>query len=189
MLLLLRHAVTGWNEEGRIQGRQDVPLSDLGRRQALAWRLPAGARSYRWYASPLSRAAETARQMGLHALPEPRLAEMAWGDWEGCRLADLRASGALTEDQEALGLDFRPPGGESPRDVQIRVLTWLKDLSARSGSFGAVTHNGVIRAVYALAVGWDMKAKPPVKLNDGCAQIFRLGKDGWPALEAANVPL
>ena len=69
--------------------------------------------------------------LGLDPRPEPRLVEMAWGEWEGRRLADLRAElGDAMIENEARGLDFRPPGGESPRDVQERLKPLLACLSA-----------------------------------------------------------
>jgi broad specificity phosphatase PhoE len=52
-----------------------------------------------------------------------------------------------------------------------------------------VTHKAVIRALYALASGWAMIGKPPAKLRPNCAQVFRLGADGMPAVERLNVSL
>ncbi len=190
-LLLIRHGATAWNESGRIQGRSDPPLSPAGHAAVSGWRLPPEAAGARWICSPLSRARETAEI--LHDGPlseEPALIETDWGAWEGKTLAELRARlGAAMADNEARGLDFRPPGGESPRDVQRRVAPLLAHLAASGGTVVGVTHKGVIRAVYALASGWDMRARPPVRLRDGCAQVFTLARDGRPVPESLNLSL
>src|SRR3546814_10532072 len=58
------------------------------------------------------------------------LVETDWGAWEGRTLAELRADlGAGMAANEARGLDFRPPGGESPRDVQDRMRPLLAELA------------------------------------------------------------
>ncbi|MCW2244963.1 putative phosphoglycerate mutase [Azospirillum fermentarium] len=190
-LLILRHGPTVWNAEGRIQGHIDQPLSDAGRAVVRGWRLPDAAAGRVWYASPLARAWETAALLGLSPAPEPRLREMHWGEWEGMRLADLAAAGILTPTLESRGIDLRRPGpgGESPRDVQERLRPWLAVLAARGEPAGAVAHAGVIRALYALAVGWDMADKPPHKIRDACAHLFALADDGTPSLVQLNIPL
>lgn len=194
-LLLIRHGATAWNEAGRIQGRSDPSLSPAGRAAVAAWRLPPdlqdAAQGARWLTSPLARARETAEILrGAPAEREPRLIETDWGAWEGRSLAELRAElGEAMAENEARGLDFRPPGGESPRDVQQRVQPLLATLAETTESVVAVTHKGVIRAVYALACGWDMRAKPPVKLRNACAQVFTLGPGGAPEIETLNMPL
>ena len=58
-LYLLRHGRTRWNEEGKLQGRTDVPLNEEGRAGALRAReelrhVPFSA----VFSSPLSRARE-----------------------------------------------------------------------------------------------------------------------------------
>ncbi|ALJ33961.1 histidine phosphatase family protein [Azospirillum brasilense] len=188
-LIILRHGPTAWNAAHRLQGGIDEPLSDEGRARVATWRLPPDVLGYRWVASPKRRAWETARLLGLDPAPEPRLVEMGWGEWEGRLLEELRSSGALTADRERMGLDFRAPGGESPRDVQTRLIPWLAEVGARSEPTGAVAHNGVMRALYALATGWDMVDKPAHRLTDGCAHRFRVAADGTPSVVAMNVPL
>ena len=44
MLYYVRHGLTDWNAEGRLQGRLDVPLNDEGRRQAARSAVPASSR-------------------------------------------------------------------------------------------------------------------------------------------------
>ena len=190
-LLVIRHGVTAWNEAGRIQGRSDQPLSPAGRAAVASWALPAEAAGARWLSSPLIRARDTAAI--LHGDPvatEPRLVETDWGAWEGSTLAGLRAEpGAEMAANEARGLDFRPPGGESPRDVQDRLRPLLAELAETPESVVAVTHKGVLRALYALACGWDMRGRPPAKLQNACAQLFVLGPGGEPRVERLNLPL
>ena len=190
-LALIRHAATAWNEDGRMQGRADIPLSVAGRAAAASWRLPPDWADADWFSSPLERARETARLMGLSPVgDDPRLTEMEWGDWEGRRLAELRAElGAAMAANEARGLDFRPDGGESPRDVQARIAPWLAEVAIRGRPVAAVTHKGVIRAVLALASGWDMTGKPPARLDWDCAHLFTLAGDGTAAVERLNIPL
>lgn len=189
-LALIRHGPTRWNAEKRIQGRTDTPLGAAGRATVRTWRLPPEFAAYHWYASDKRRAIETAQLLGLDPIIEPILAEMSWGEWEGKRLPELRdALGQDFVDNESRGLDFRPPGGESPRDVQDRVLPWLARVAAERAPAGAVAHGGVIRAIYALASGWDMTGKPPVRLRDGCLQLFRLDARGNPSVDRLNIHL
>lgn len=190
-LLLIRHGATAWNEAGRIQGRSDPGLSAGGRAAVARWALPAWTAGARWICSPLRRARETAEILhGTPAAPEPRLAEMDWGAWEGRTLAGLLDEfGAEMTANEGRGLDFRPPGGESPREVQRRLQPLLAELAADGADAVAVSHKGVIRAVYALASGWDLTGKAPAKLRDGCAQAFTLESGGRPQIARLNIGL
>lgn len=170
---MIRHGRTAWNADGRIQGRTDITLDDTGRAQVAAWTLPP-VDGFTWSVSPLVRAVQTARVLGAVDIElEPRLTEMDWGDWEGRTLPGLRA--ALGEEMHAIegrGLDFRPPGGESPRDVQVRLRHWLHEVAETGVPRVAVTHKGVIRAALALAADWDMSGKPPVRLDWNSAHLF-----------------
>ena len=196
-LVLIRHGATQWNLGGRIQGRADPPLAPAGRDAVSAWRLPPELTGdWTWLTSPLARARETAALLRVAPVPvepaliEPELVEMDWGAWEGRRLAALRAhEGAAMAAAEARGLDFQPPGGESPRQVQDRLRPLLERLAATERPAVAVTHKGVIRALYAQASGWDMTGRAPEKLRDGCAQRFLLGPGGAPETDQLNLPL
>jgi broad specificity phosphatase PhoE len=183
--LVIRHAATDWNEAGLIQGRVDRPLSGKGLAEAARWRVPFGWCGARCFVSPLQRTVQTARLMGLQATPESRLIEMAWGDWEGRRLADLRVEDPSFASEEARGLDLHPPGGESPRDVQRRLRAFLADLQEPAI---LVTHKGVLRALLALAVGWDMREKAPCKLLAAHAHQFRIDA-GETAVARLNISL
>jgi broad specificity phosphatase PhoE len=190
-LALIRHGVTDWNLEKRIQGRTDRPLCDLGRQQLRALSIPDGFLGDRWYCSPLRRARETAELLELEDYHvEDALIEMHWGDWEGEVLKPLRKRlGDVMRDNEARGLDFRPPGGESPREVQARLLPWLERVAANAEPAGAIVHKGIIRCIYALASGWDMRGETPVEFAWDAIHCFELNADGSLADEYRAVPL
>jgi 2,3-bisphosphoglycerate-dependent phosphoglycerate mutase len=190
---LIRHGSTSWNEQGRMQGRRDIPLSERGRAQVRAWRIPVepAAESAQWVSSPLRRAVETAELLCGSTPPSASaLTEMDWGDWEGFGLDELRNRyGDEFARNEASGLDFRPPGGESPRDVLRRVHGWLTATAANRARVVAVTHLGVLRAVLAAATGWDMTGKPPVRLQGDALHRFAVDDRGNISIVECNVVL
>ena len=191
IVALLRHGVTEWNEAGRIQGRTDTRLSATGREALARLSLPPAIANFEPWSSPLTRCLETAALLGVTAPRiDARLAEMGWGSYEGATLEEMRArDGAAFAANEARGLDFQPPGGESPRMVQARVGAFLAERASAGRPALVFTHRGVIRAVLALATGWPMIGKPPWKLAWTAAQLVRLDAAGRPRLETLNLPL
>jgi len=182
-LALLRHGVTDWNQAQRLQGRADTELAPAGRQALAGKRLPERFADAPVYCSPLRRARQTAALLGIERPRlEPALIEMDWGGYEGWTVGELRTRlGPQMQADERRGLDFRPPGGESPRDVQMRLGAWLRQLAAASsGSTAAVaiTHKGVIRCLLALAYDWDMTGRQPVKLDWTALHVVVLGPDG-----------
>lgn len=171
-LILVRHGETVANAEGIYQGWQDVPLNDLGERQATA---VAGALAARrdWrpvalYASPLKRAWRTAEAigaaLGLAPAAHPGLREIDVGAAEGLTSDEVhRRWPELWEHRERLGLDYGWPGGETGWGFRARVVAAIDEIIARhrttAGADDAVivsTHGGTIR--YALAY---LRGDPP----------------------------
>ena len=178
-LALIRHGFTDWNLEKRIQGRIDQPLNESGRSQMQRLRLPPQYRDDRSFCSPLKRALETAELLGLDYHIEPALIEMHWRDWEGKVLKPLRKLlGDEMRNNERRGLDFCPPGGESPRQVQARLQPWLCTLGQSDENTVAVVHKGIIRCVYALACNWDMRGESPVDFAWDAIHQFELDANG-----------
>lgn len=149
-LVLVRHGESTWVAEGRFQGRQDPPLSELGRRQAalvaerLAERdertplpIPTGPPLGLWH-SPLQRAAETARIIAarqstpVELYPNHGLTEIAQGHWEGEHQSDVRSRWP----NELAAWRRTParahaPGGEPLIEATQRVRTGLTEIVAR----------------------------------------------------------
>jgi probable phosphoglycerate mutase len=72
IVAFVRHGSTAWNEEGRMQGRRDVPLSDRGRAEVEVWRKAAlfgrlVPTATPWYSSPLAARHRNARDSFGHA--------------------------------------------------------------------------------------------------------------------------
>ena len=189
-LALIRHGPTSWNEEHRLQGRADIPLSEEGRAKVGGWTVPERFHAFRWVASPLTRAVETATLLGVTGATEPAIIEMHWGDWEGHTFEELRQRyGDEVRARAALGLDLRPHEGESPREVRERVRQWLGRVAAGGEPTGAVTHQGVVRAALSLATGWDMINPPPVKLDWASVHTFAVGDDGGVEVAELNITM
>src|SRR5664280_2912558 len=126
----IRHGETDWNVAGRLQGRRDIPLNARGRAQGahcgeilrdLLARDGRDAAALDYVSSPLGRACETMQLVRpALALPatgyriEPRLVEIAFGDWEGFTIAQLHNSDPQRIAQRKHDKwHFLPPGGES----------------------------------------------------------------------------
>ncbi|WP_020698834.1 histidine phosphatase family protein [Reyranella massiliensis] len=185
---ILRHGPTDWNATGRLQGLTDTDLSPDGEALVRRWRLPPPADGWKRVCSPLRRARRTAELLrpAMPAGTDSALREMSFGVWEGRTLADLRADGGESfAAAEAAGLDFQPPGGESPRATMVRLAGWASSLRE---PVVAVSHKAAIRALLALATGWDMLGRPPHKLDWRSVHFFVVSGDGRVAIDRLNVP-
>jgi len=188
---ILRHAPTIWNEAGRLQGLTDTCLSAAGEAAARHWRLPAPADGWKRMSSPLRRARRTAELLRPSAAVtvDQALREMSFGVWEGRTLVELRAAGGATvAAAEAAGLDFQPPGGESPRATMARIAGWAGRIAAGGEPVVAVSHKAAIRALLAFATGWNMLGRPPHKLDWRSVHFFAARRDGRIMVERLNVP-
>ena len=161
---MLRHGHTDWNRAGRIQGRTDIALDEQARSDLKGFALPTAWQGADLYASPLSRARETAEIVsGRAPKTVDALIEMDWGDWEGLKGVDLKADpNSGFRDIEHWGWVYQPPNGESPCDVWDRLAPWLFSLKRDSI---AVCHIGTMRMVLAKAYGWDFLGPAPFAIK------------------------
>jgi probable phosphoglycerate mutase len=189
---ILRHASTAWNEERRLQGLTDTTLSAAGEADARSWRLPLPAAGWLRVSSPLQRARRTAEllQPSAAVTVDSALREVSFGVWEGRTIAELRREvGEAFLAEERKGLDFQPPGGESPRSAMTRIGGWAARIAGAGRPVVAVSHKAAIRALLALATGWDMTGRPPHKLDWHSVHFFMARPDGSIAVDRLNVPL
>jgi probable phosphoglycerate mutase len=182
----IRHGETDWNVAGRLQGRQDVSLNASGRAQATRCggilrnlfdsdgRNPA---DFEYVSSPLGRARETMelvrRVLGLTPdgyRIEARLAEIAFGDWEGFTIAQLRTRDPQrTATREHDKWHFVPPGGESYEMVSVRMRGWYGSLRRDTV---AVAHGGTARGLIAHLGIAKPAAAPLLDIAQGVVYVF-----------------
>lgn len=157
-ILLLRHGQSEWNAQGRWQGQEDPPLTDLGRQQARH----AGDRLRHVevvVASDLQRAAETAAIMagcwgGEVDHHDVRLRERHAGPWQGLTHTEIEHRWPGWIDSLR-----RPPGYEPDELVANRAREALADLAHRycGATVLAVSHSGTIRSVMEQVSGQGMR--------------------------------
>ena len=163
VIYYVRHGLTDWNLQGRLQGRRDTPLNERGCAQAkrcgeilrdLFARAGRAAADYGYVSSPLLRARATMNLLRTTLALAPdsyvidaRLAEISFGEWEGLTYRDvLKREPDVVEQRERDKWLFRPPGGETYEEVAARVGAWYATL-ARDTVVSA--HGGTARALIA----------------------------------------
>jgi broad specificity phosphatase PhoE len=182
----IRHGETAWNAEGRFQGTQDIPLNDLGRRQAadaggiltdLFARDGRNQSSLTFVASPLGRARATMELVrGVLKLPaggyavDARLREIGYGRWEGATLAQMQASdpelfAARLSDKWTVP----PPDGESYASVQARMSDWYNQLTSDTV---AVAHGGTARALMVVLGVETSDSAADLTIEQGAVYVF-----------------
>ena len=117
MLILVRHGRTALNATGRLQGRLDEPLDDVGHLQAKAVAERVGPVD-ELIASPLLRAQQTADAFGVPYTLDERWIELSYGEYEGVAVGDVPSEVWRRWRED---LDFEPAGGESLATLGDRV--------------------------------------------------------------------
>lgn len=154
-LHLVRHGETAFNRDGKGLGQADVPLTDLGERQAQASGAAfAGTSVVRILSSPLVRARKVAEAIsavtGIPVEIRETLTEMDVGDTEGLDFADMRARFPefIHQWSGPHAVDTRLPDGESLRDVAVRLGPIVAEIqSIETGDVVLVSHNFVLKAL------------------------------------------
>jgi glucosyl-3-phosphoglycerate phosphatase len=148
-LVLVRHGQAEGNQEHRFIGQTDVPLTELGRRQAAAvgQRL-ASARIERVISSDLVRASDTAAAIadvtGLTVEIDRRIREIHNGEWAGLTPDEIAEGWPDLWSRYRGGEDVPRPNGERWSDVRARSVDVFSDLLSSDGVTVVVSHGGPI---------------------------------------------
>lgn len=188
-IIAIRHGETAWNADTRIQGHADIPLSDVGRRQAalLGQALAlAGEPITAIYASDLLRARETAefvgRAIAVPVMQEIGLRERSFGEFEGKTFVDIEA--LLPEQAQRWRKrdpDFSPAGGESLVTLRDRVVSAASRLAARHPGelIALVGHGGVLDVLYRAATRLDIQAPRTWALGNAAINRLLWTREGF----------
>jgi broad specificity phosphatase PhoE len=153
VIVLIRHGETEWSRDKRHTGRSDIPLTDVGREQALRAGERVAARKFALVlVSPLIRARETADIAGLNGELDADLVEWDYGDYEGRTTAEIR--------KERPGWELWRdgcPNGESIEHLGERVDRVLERAAAVDGNVAIVAHGHLIRVTGARWIGLPPK--------------------------------
>lgn len=153
LVCLVRHGQTDWNTVRRLQGRESVPLNDVGREQSarcgelFCAAVDSGLEIGAFFSSPLDRAADTAKYItdalgADEAATEELLIERDYG----------ALSGLTTEERRELYRNGGPdPEAETVEATAARMKSALVKIAScdGSGAVVAVTHGGVINALFS----------------------------------------
>jgi 2,3-bisphosphoglycerate-dependent phosphoglycerate mutase len=190
-LMLVRHGQSIWNSEDRFTGWTDVPLTDQGRDEARA----AGEllKTYHFdcaFTSALGRAQETLRiilgVIGQPDLPveyDAALNERHYGDLQGLNKTETAEKiGREIVHQWRRSYDVPPPGGESLKDTQARVMPYyrarIEPLVVSGQSILVVAHANSLRALVMVLDGVTPEAVPGLKIPTGIPRCYQIDANG-----------
>ncbi len=189
-IYLVRHGQTVWNEEGRLCGSSDVPLSDEGLAQArkLAARLK-DIDITAIYSSPLLRARQTAEAIAachcVEVKVEPDLREIDYGDWEGLKVVD--AAERFPELERLRREDpmrFAAPNGEPMQLFAERVISAIQRIAASHAdeTVCVVAHQTVNRFILCWILQSphlaDFRFWRQLRQDPACVNLLQVREDG-----------
>jgi len=174
-IILARHGHVDWLAPERFRGRAELPLSDLGRRQAqaVARFIAATWKPDAVYTSPLGRCRETGAEIAapfrLELRPVDGLADIDYGEWQG-----LTRDEAQERWPDETELWFRTPhiaaipGGETLAALLSRTSAALRDILWRhpDQTVVLVGHDSVNRVLLLFALEaplsryWHLRQEP-----------------------------
>lgn len=181
-LYLVRHGQSEGNVRDLWYGRNDLPLTDLGRQQAFqVGEKLKNIHLAAAYISPLQRAAETARiaLLGREDIPRvmmPDLMEQDMGELETLSVADIRAQNPEYLAQLLSNWVHTPPTGGEPFDTGVapRVARALDAIIAKGEDCAIFAHNGPLCFAMTYLLGLPLETAPRFYFRQGCYTMIQL---------------
>ncbi|XP_042461977.1 probable 2-carboxy-D-arabinitol-1-phosphatase isoform X1 [Zingiber officinale] len=195
MVTLVRHGLSSWNEENRVQGSSNLSiLTEVGARQAEKCRSALTNISFDiCFSSPISRAKSTA-ELIWHGREKPlifldSLKEAHLFFLEGMTNADAKKKypelyTAWREDPFNFNVDGIYP---------VRKLwgtakqAWKDILSTPGESILVITHKSILRALICTALGLGPERFRAIDVNNGGISVFTFNRRGEAMLQSLNM--
>lgn len=184
-IYVIRHGETDWNRQGRLQGQEDIPLNETGRRQAeVCGQALQRVRFDRIFTSPLSRARETAEKIA-------RYQSCASENDDGLLERDYgRLSGLTLPEREAFAATGQPDGLEPWDALARRVLPALDRCADAVGEGGRgllVSHGAWINALLSVLSDHAIGSGKTV-LKNTCISVLRRENGLWKIVSHNKLP-
>lgn len=174
-ICLIRHGETDWNALGRLQGRTDIPLNNIGIQQAENCRdFLKGTLWDVFISSPLIRAKQTAEiiNQGLHLpiIEMADFAEQSFGDAEGLTL----------EERLVAFPDKIYPNQEDWNSLNKRVIVGIDKIyhNHQDKKVLLVAHGAVINSILATLSDGEI-GSGKTKLMNACISNIHFHEEKW----------
>lgn len=175
-LCIIRHGETDWNNEGRFQGIEEIPLNNNGRKQALS--CVKYLKNFEWDAivtSPLGRAKETAsiiaNNLGFKTVKViPELIERDFG----------RAAGLFPHERKKMFPNELFEGAETKEATRKRSMEALKiiDNMYKDKRVIVITHGGIINSIMNVLTNSEFSTKA-IRIKNASITILKGSQYSW----------
>jgi probable phosphoglycerate mutase len=192
--VLLRHGATEHSVLRRFSGRNDLPLSEIGERQAaaLARRASTFGDVAAVISSPLRRATQSAEliaeALAAGVSVNEGFVESDFGAWEGLTLDEVQQRWPQELSAWVSSADVAPPNGESFGAVARRVRRARDELIAKhpGATVVVVSHVTPIKTLLRLALDAPISAMSRIFLDPASVSIVNYYPDGTPSVRLVN---
>ena len=192
-LLLIRHGLSSFNLENRIQGRSDLSvLTDQGKAQAIATgKALCGVPINAIYSSPLKRAAASSENIlkGLQTKLKPifdeGLLEVDLAQWSGYTIKELKENhpeAYKVWEQNPNDLEITNEAGDTYKPIH-ELMIQAKDFIQRlilkhppgsEENIIIVAHNAILRCIVLVLLGEPKKGFRRIKLDNSSLSVINL---------------
>jgi len=187
IIYLARHGETEWNKEKIFRGTIDIPLSEQGKKEAVALAEYLKEEQIQFiYSSPLLRAKQTARALAekfdLEVKIEPGVIDLNFGSWQGKsieQVKELDPEGFELWEKSPEKIIF--PGGESLAQARARAMEALERIAENHPEEKGVvvSHRVICKLVVLSALGADESGFWRVQQDLACYNILEKTEAGW----------